>query len=81
MKEFYYVLNPDGRLPRVRHESYTEALKEAQRLATYNDVRELFVLKAMATVSVERKITTQETEYACATKVLEEANFFKEVPF
>ena len=81
MKEFYYVLNPDGRLPRVRHESYTEALKEAERLANYEGVKELIVLKAMARVSVERKVTTQETDQARATKVLEEAEFFKEVPF
>lgn len=51
---FWMVWNPEGNMPRVRHETESLALKEASRLALLNRGQQFYVLAATDRVQVEQ---------------------------
>ena len=54
-KQFFIVWNPGGKNPTYRHTFESDALKEAERLATLNPNTEFFVAHVTDRMYLERK--------------------------
>lgn len=58
MERFWMVLADNRRETNVRHKSYAEAVKEAERLAGINDGVKFFVLESVSYSVLNRVQTT-----------------------
>jgi hypothetical protein len=59
---FYIVWNPDAGLPRFKHESEHDAVREAERLAGLNPGQRFYVLSAIS-VSEHKTVVTTRLEH------------------
>lgn len=57
---FYIVWNPEGGNPRVRHEHFTRASDEAQRLALAHPGKDFFVMQAHRRVSTPKPVEVED---------------------
>lgn len=53
MDQFCLVWNPEGNMPRHRHDDHQSAVTEAKRLAKANPDQEFFVLVAVSRVKMK----------------------------
>lgn len=57
---FFIVWNPEGRNPQFRHESFSAATREAERLAMQSPGQNFFVMQAHRRVSTAKPIEIED---------------------
>jgi hypothetical protein len=58
MKPYYYVFNPTGRAPSVRHDTLEKAVKEAERLCALHPTLVFEVLQCVAITSAPKPLVS-----------------------
>jgi len=57
MKSYYYVLNPNGQAPKVKHPTLERAQREAERIAAFKPGVSLEILKCVGIASCSKAST------------------------
>ena len=65
-KQFFMIWSPQGNMPRVQHQTFEAAKKEAERLANISPDRQFYILVAIEKVFVQKTITESLSGDFCA---------------